>query len=397
MPGIREGASPVTVTVTVSAPWSTVIAAMASEPPALRPSDAAPSPDAAATEPSSARPVASAVCAAAAATWWACAQMLICITTMTSKPLLPQHNRYDFVPLPERKDYSWPQGKRLAFALTTNVEWFAFGAGLGHDPAKTGEPQTHRNYSWRDYGNRIGVWRLLELFEPRIARIHKLVFPLLLDASTPLPRNLRILSQSLVDLHGHLAEGFLNVLQHAVEGFQRPKRRRDTLAARALGSLRRQYELSLRAASGTPPGFWKQMNQLLLNHQQSPDSYLDSPSLQVVHLLLAVHAAQAEALTPREQEFLWRHAEHLAAQVELSTTLPRKTDAWLWVDTHDERAPTPANRRAPPTAVGSEHGGPAAHPLPGRLLARLRAGAGTRGRLGEDVRRRAPGPAHARG
>ena len=84
---------------------------------------------------------------------------------MSSKPLLPQHNRYDFVPLPERKDYSWPGGKRLAFVLTTNVEWFAFGAGLGHDPAKIGEPQTHRNYSWRDYGNRIGVWRLLELFD----------------------------------------------------------------------------------------------------------------------------------------------------------------------------------------------------------------------------------------
>jgi allantoinase len=79
--------------------------------------------------------------------------------------LLPQHDRYDYVPLPERKDYSWPGGKRLAFCLTTNVEWFAFGTGLGHDPAKTGEPQTHRNYSWRDYGNRIGIWRLFELFE----------------------------------------------------------------------------------------------------------------------------------------------------------------------------------------------------------------------------------------
>ena len=80
-----------------------------------------------------------------------------------AKPLLPQHSRYDFVPLVERKDYSWPQGRRLAFCLTTNVEWFAFGAGLGHDPAKAGEPQTQRNYAWRDYGNRIGVWRLLEL------------------------------------------------------------------------------------------------------------------------------------------------------------------------------------------------------------------------------------------
>ena len=209
---------------------------------------------------------------------------------------------------------------------------------------------------WRQILDRRLKWRMahevvLDLFEPRIARIHKLVFPLLLDASTPLPRNLRVLSQSLVDLHGHLAEGFLKVLQHAVgEGFQRPKRRRDSMAARAVGSLRRQYELSLRAASGTPPGFWRQMNKLLLNHQQAPDSYVDSPTLQTLHLLLAIHAAQAEALTPREQEFLWRHAESLAAQVELSTTAPRKTDAWLWVDTHDERAPTPANRRAPPAA-----------------------------------------------
>lgn len=84
---------------------------------------------------------------------------------MTGTPLLPQHSRYDYVPLTERKDYSWPDGRRLAFVLTTNIEWFAFGAGLGHDPAKTGEPQTHRNYAWRDYGNRIGVWRLFELLD----------------------------------------------------------------------------------------------------------------------------------------------------------------------------------------------------------------------------------------
>jgi len=80
-------------------------------------------------------------------------------------PLLPQHDRYDYVPLRGRPDYSWPQGRRLAFTVTTNIEWFAFGAGLGHDPAKAGEPQTHRNYSWRDYGNRIGIWRLFDLLD----------------------------------------------------------------------------------------------------------------------------------------------------------------------------------------------------------------------------------------
>jgi allantoinase len=84
---------------------------------------------------------------------------------LSSYPLLPQHKRYDYIPLPERRDYSWPGGKRLAFVITTNVEWFAYGAGLGHDPAKTGEPQTHRNYSWRDYGNRIGIWRFFDLLD----------------------------------------------------------------------------------------------------------------------------------------------------------------------------------------------------------------------------------------
>jgi hypothetical protein len=79
--------------------------------------------------------------------------------------LVPQHARYDFVPLVARKDYSWPGGKRLAFLVTTNIEWFAFGAGLGNDPAKAGEPQTHRNYSWRDYGNRVGIWRLFDLLD----------------------------------------------------------------------------------------------------------------------------------------------------------------------------------------------------------------------------------------
>jgi hypothetical protein len=80
-------------------------------------------------------------------------------------PLLPKHKRYDYVPLKGRKDYSWPNQKRLAFVITTNIECFAFGAGLGHDSAKTGEPQTHRNYSWRDYGNRVGIWRIFDLLE----------------------------------------------------------------------------------------------------------------------------------------------------------------------------------------------------------------------------------------
>jgi allantoinase len=79
--------------------------------------------------------------------------------------MLTRHARYDYSPLIKRKDYSWSGGKRLAFCMTTNIECFAFGKGRGMDPAKHAEPQNHRNYAWRDYGNRIGVWRLFDLFD----------------------------------------------------------------------------------------------------------------------------------------------------------------------------------------------------------------------------------------
>ena len=47
---------------------------------------------------------------------------------------LPGHSRYAYSPIVERKDYSWPGGKRLAFYVALNIEHFAFGAGLGMDP-----------------------------------------------------------------------------------------------------------------------------------------------------------------------------------------------------------------------------------------------------------------------
>src|SRR5271170_1471133 len=78
---------------------------------------------------------------------------------------LPGHRRYDYSPLPQRPVYDWPGGKRLAVYLGLNLETFAFGEGLGARLAPSaGEPDV-LNFSWRDYGNRVGAWRLLELFE----------------------------------------------------------------------------------------------------------------------------------------------------------------------------------------------------------------------------------------
>ena len=78
---------------------------------------------------------------------------------------LPAHNRYDYVPITKRSDYTWPGGKRLAVYFCNNIEYFAFGSGLGSDSAVGNAPQSQRNYAWRDYGNRVGIWRMFDLFD----------------------------------------------------------------------------------------------------------------------------------------------------------------------------------------------------------------------------------------
>jgi len=78
---------------------------------------------------------------------------------------LPRHDRYDYSPIEKRRDYSWPEGKRLAFYIALNIEHFAFLAGIGADPGLRGGPQNQRNYAWRDYGVRVGVWRIFGLLD----------------------------------------------------------------------------------------------------------------------------------------------------------------------------------------------------------------------------------------
>jgi peptidoglycan/xylan/chitin deacetylase (PgdA/CDA1 family) len=76
-----------------------------------------------------------------------------------------QHGRYPFSPIPERPVYDWPNGTRLAVYIAVNVETFPFGEGLGVDLAPRQQEPDVVNFSWRDYGNRVGVWRLLELLD----------------------------------------------------------------------------------------------------------------------------------------------------------------------------------------------------------------------------------------
>lgn len=78
---------------------------------------------------------------------------------------LPDHDRYAYRPITRRPDYAWPNGARLAVYLGFNLEHFAFGEGLGAGIGPASPQPDVLNHSWRDYGNRVGAWRCLELFD----------------------------------------------------------------------------------------------------------------------------------------------------------------------------------------------------------------------------------------
>ena len=70
---------------------------------------------------------------------------------------------FDYSPITEREPIVWPGGARIAFYVGLNVEHFQIDrpatsifpgtADLTPDPL---------NYGWRDYGARVGIWRLAE-------------------------------------------------------------------------------------------------------------------------------------------------------------------------------------------------------------------------------------------
>jgi allantoinase len=78
---------------------------------------------------------------------------------------LRQHHRHGYSPIVERPTYTWPGGRGLAVYIAVNVETFPFGEGLGPElNARQPEPDIV-NHGWRDWGNRVGVWNLLEALD----------------------------------------------------------------------------------------------------------------------------------------------------------------------------------------------------------------------------------------
>ncbi len=75
------------------------------------------------------------------------------------------HDRYEWSQLHERAGTSWPGGARLALWVNVCVQFFPLNQRGAPFPAPGGMSMPYpdlRHFSLRDYGNRVGIFRLLD-------------------------------------------------------------------------------------------------------------------------------------------------------------------------------------------------------------------------------------------
>lgn len=80
---------------------------------------------------------------------------------MDSEPHL-----YDFWPYRDRPKITWPNGAKIAFWVAPNLEYYELDPPA--NPSRKSWPKPHPDvvgYGHRDYANRVGHWRMMEVMD----------------------------------------------------------------------------------------------------------------------------------------------------------------------------------------------------------------------------------------
>jgi peptidoglycan/xylan/chitin deacetylase (PgdA/CDA1 family) len=73
---------------------------------------------------------------------------------------------YDYFPYIGRPEITWPGGARVAFWVAPNIEFYELDPPL--NPTRKAWARPHPDvvpYAQRDYGNRVGHWRMMEVMD----------------------------------------------------------------------------------------------------------------------------------------------------------------------------------------------------------------------------------------
>lgn len=88
------------------------------------------------------------------------------MTDTKSHSVPREHDRFDYSAIIDRPPLRWPNGARLAVWLIPNIEHFLFDRPSTPVTMATQHLRPDvLNYSWRDYGLRVGLWRVMEIMD----------------------------------------------------------------------------------------------------------------------------------------------------------------------------------------------------------------------------------------
>jgi peptidoglycan/xylan/chitin deacetylase (PgdA/CDA1 family) len=161
--------------------------------------------------------------------------------------------RYGYLPIVDRKPMQLPNGGKIAVWVIVNVEEWDIHSSMARTilpppGGGTNAPPDVPNYSWFDYGLRVGVWRLKEVLD----RYHV---------------------KATVSLNGSVCTSYPPIVEAAVKAgwelighsyIQRPM----ALETDQAGMIR-QTIAAIREASGKPPRGW--MGPGLTETWETPD------------------------------------------------------------------------------------------------------------------------------
>jgi allantoinase len=160
------------------------------------------------------------------------------VETATPWGPLPTHGRFDYSAIHQRAPLQWPGGARLAIYIGFNVEHFAFGQGLGAGLGPASPQPDVLNYSWREYGNRVGIWRCLDLFD---------------DLALPVGA---IVNTALYDHCPEVIEAFVARGDELIAHGHTNAQRQGTMAQEEERSLIVHCRERMASAHGKPPAGW---------------------------------------------------------------------------------------------------------------------------------------------
>lgn len=77
-----------------------------------------------------------------------------------------EHGRFSYSPIVDREPLRFPNGARVAVWVIPNIEHFHFDKPSTSITSVTAHLKPDvLNYAWRDFGVRVGIWRMMEVME----------------------------------------------------------------------------------------------------------------------------------------------------------------------------------------------------------------------------------------